>query len=241
MVRALATASADLGDLAQGAHSSIHALQLARVELEHARRDQSLFLLEPGHGDRYDREYSVQVSRAFCAYASAAAADDPKSVCQPLTVQMARQIADDLGRAQSFTGRPSGALEGRYTGYLADALRNVTHGPQELDATLSVLAALTVFEQVDGQMRALDTNTQHAEAIALNTGAQQGQGGWAFDQVERAIQSAVDLNRAHYDTALNDASAALDLARTAAPLLGLLVVVLIWLGVQPTLARYRLA
>jgi hypothetical protein len=240
VVRGLGAASGDLRDMAQGAHSSIHALQLARVELEHARRDQSLFLLEQGHGARYDREYSVQVSRAFCAHASAAAAADPNSACQPLTGQTAQQIAAELRGGQSFSGRPPGTLDGRYTGYLADAVRNVTHGNQELDTTLTVLGTLAVFEQVDSQMRALETNNQHTEAIALNTGAQQGQGGWAFDQVERALQSAVDLNRAHYDAALNDASGSLDLVRTAAPIVALLMVALIWLGVQPTLSRYRL-
>ena len=240
-VRALGTASGDLRDMALGSHSSIHALQLARVELEHARRDQSLFLLEPGHGARYDREYSVQVRRAFCAHESAAAASDPNSPCQPLTAQVAQQVAVELRRGQSFSGRAPGILDGRYTGYLADALRNVTYGDRELNADMTVLGALVTFEQVDRQMRDLDTSNQHAEAIALNTGAQQGQGGWAFDQVERSLQSAADLNRNGYDAALSDASGSLDLVRAAAPVVALLVVVLIWLGVQPTLSRYRLA
>ena len=43
------------------------------------------------------------------------------------------------------------------------------------------------------------------------------------------------------DAALSDASGSLDLVRAAAPVVALLVVVLIWLGVQPTLSRYRLA
>src|SRR5438067_201391 len=83
-----------------------------------------------------------------------------------------------LRRGQSFSGRAPGILDGRYTGYLADALRNVTYGDRELNADMTVLGALVTFEQVDRQMRDLDTSNQHAEAIALNTGAQQGQGGW---------------------------------------------------------------
>jgi hypothetical protein len=239
-VRGLGSAAGNLRDMALGAHSSIHALQLARVELEHARRDQSLFLLEQGHGDRYDREYAVQVSRAFCVHASAGAAADPNSTCQPLSGALAQQIDNDLRRGQALSGRAPGTLDARYTGYLADALRNVNYGTPELDVTLGVLGSLAAFEQVDAQMRALEKNNQHAEAIALNTGSESNQGAWAFEQVERALQAAVDANQGHYDTSLNDAFGALDLVRIAAPIFALAVVVLIWLGIQPTVSRYRL-
>src|SRR5207253_6919472 len=97
-VRALGTASGDLRDMALGSHSSIHALQLARVELEHARRDQSLFLLEPGHAARYDLEYSVQLLPAFCAHDSTAAAREPIIPSQPLPAPLAPQVAVPLRR-----------------------------------------------------------------------------------------------------------------------------------------------
>ena len=246
VVRGLGAASSDLRDMAQGAHSSIHALQLARVELEHARRDQSLFLLEQGHGARYDREYSVQVSRAFCAHASWKRPRSPelmppirpdrRAVTEPAVSPQHRNSRS--GDRQSCPApRPE-----RNDAIAANDRDNIVI--QKLaDMSREVTKAKTARlekEATYNQMRALETNNQHAEAIALNTGAQQGQGGWAFDQVERALQSAVDLNRAHYDAALNDASGSLDLVRTAAPIVALLMVALIWLGVQPTLSRYRL-
>lgn len=246
-VWAIGSAQRDVAQATENAYTSIHTLRLAQLDAAQARRYQGLFLLQPGHGGRYAGDFKALERRIFCAYPNAATAatvqqeivagKPASSDCQAIDQSLAEQIRSEVSPTHGdFSGAPSGRVDGRYTGYLADTLRNVSYGSGELDGTLNALLTFGVYESTDAHIRELDASNQHADAVAL----QRGEATRVADTVQVSMQRVIAIDQAQRDSAMASAYQVLDMGRVLALIVGLVAVALIWIGLQPILSRYRL-
>ena len=130
-----------------------------------------------------------------------------------------------------------------FSGYLANELNNITF-VGEREAALSAATYWAKYLAIDGQIRSLDRSGDHAGAVALDIGTNEGQSNWAFDTYDQYMAQTIEINQKSFDGSIQaiftDLGGTTSLgADTLLPILSLLIAVLVWFGLQPRIAEYR--
>jgi hypothetical protein len=130
-----------------------------------------------------------------------------------------------------------------FSGYLANELNNITF-VGEREAALSAATYWAKYLALDGQIRSLERAGDHAGAVALDIGTNEGQSNWAFDTYDQYVGQLIDINRKEFDNSIqqifSDLGGATSLgADTFLPILSLFIALLVWFGLQPRIAEYR--
>lgn len=163
------SASNNLKRAKEDAFTSIHALWRARAVAYEAKSDQRRLLLDPKN--------AAQRTTDFTRHRDEVA-------------KLAGQTYDQVANA---TDTPAGL-----SGYLADELNNITF-PGEGNAAMETLRDFARYVVLDGQIRTLESQGKHRDAIALCTGTAPGQSDWAFDRFSDALQRTLKINQDAFD------------------------------------------
>jgi hypothetical protein len=202
------------------AFDSIGVLERALADAYDANGDESRWLLEyrtPQQANFYENAFNQKADRV---------ATRPKDLSDEALLQNIKQQTNIV---------PPG-----FKGYLADELKNITF-PGEKDAALDTLRKFLEYRKIDGQIRQLEKDGKHTEAVALCLGTEKGQSNWVFDQFVKALKETININRNYFIAALKQAKRALTGLEWFGPLVGALAVaVLTFLGLRPRLKEYSL-
>jgi hypothetical protein len=201
----------------QDAYDSVYALTSARTTSYDGNADESLWLLAQDD-PRYETSFMAKA----------------RQISDPLLTDPAVQASQQaLDRHQPVP----------FKGYLANELNNITF-PGEREAALSAASYWSKYVALDSQIRGLERSGDHAGAVALDVGTDEGQSNWAFDSYDRFIAQLIDINQWEFDRSIqqifSDLGGTTSIgADTLLPILALLMAVLVWVGLQPRIAEYR--
>jgi hypothetical protein len=217
VARTLGAANEHLRGAKQDAYDSIYALTSARTVSYDGNADESLWLV---------------------------AQDDPRYESSFMT--KSRQISDPWLTDATVQSLPQYLDSHRpvpFNGYLANELNNITF-VGERQAALSAASYWAKYLALDGQIRGLERGGDHAGAVALDIGTNEGQSNWAFDSYDLNMAQLVDINQKEFDRNIqqifSDLGGATSFgADTLLPILSLLIALLVWFGLQPRIAEYR--
>jgi len=179
LVMACVKASAFMGDIKvakQDAFDSVHALSQAQALAYIANAYESLYLLE-GNKPRQDA-----LTQQFEGAAKAIFSGDSVS-------------EKDFSDESQFAGR----------GLLGDELANVTFEGEAPLARAELLQWLE-YMGIDGNIRGLERQGRHAEAVALCLGTRPHESDWAFEQFIHTLDLNLQLNQAAFDAAIERAN-----------------------------------
>jgi len=176
-VGAFLSASQQLRIAKEDAFMSMHGLRQARAVTYIANAAESRYLLDPSFAANHEQAFFKNIVKI---------AKLPNS-----------QTFETLATAYTSEGKK---VDG-FTGYLAEELNNVNFAGEKeaLKANLSTLGNYLV---IDKQIRQLELNGKHLEAIALCIGNNPGQSNWAFEEFKKANQKAFDINQEAFDKAI---------------------------------------
>jgi hypothetical protein len=73
--------------------------------------------------------------------------------------------------------------------------------------TVAASAAFLDLLRIDGHLRALENKGDHRGALELRTGTKPGQGGFAFGQMDKALDSAIAVADAGFEQRIASATA----------------------------------
>jgi hypothetical protein len=135
------------------------------------------------------------------------------------------------------------AREGRaitFQGFLADELRNVTF-PGEREAASETLFYFDKYLKIDAQIRVLERAGKHNEAIQLALGYKEGESNWAYSKFDDALGRTLDINQKEFDAAVANGFSRVSWMPYSTSVAVLLIVALLWLGLRPRLAEYRIS
>ena len=88
----------------------------------------------------------------------------------------------------------AGSLPDGFQGYLAAELRNITF-PGEREAAVEMLKTFARYIALDGEIRRLENQGDHAAAVTLCIGYAPGQSNWAFARFDEALGKTLDINQ----------------------------------------------
>ncbi len=208
LVTRIAVARADLKLAKEDAFESIHALWQARAIAYDANGDETRYLLGALRAASYESAYRDKVHRLT---------SEPQPGLQVLG---------------------SKTPPASYTGFFADALRNVTF-PGEREAIAGMIHAFADYDRIDARIRALDRGGDHAAAVELCIGLGANQSNAAFERFDQALHKVIEINRAEFDKAIASGQEALATAAYLVPAASLLIAVLAFLGLRPRLREYE--
>jgi hypothetical protein len=125
--------------------------------------------------------------------------------------------------------------------YLDAELKNITF-PGEMEAASAAVRTFKEYRKIDGDIRKLETQGQHAEAVALCIGTEKGQSNWAFAQFDQALDKTIQINRRYFSVYLERAKHLLTGLEAVGPLAAALgVAVLTVVGLWPRLKEYTVS
>ena len=128
------------------------------------------------------------------------------------------------------------SLQGQ--GLLGNELANITFDGEDA-AAKATLAGWLDYVRIDRQIRALEVQGRHKDALALCLGTQPGESDWAFARFVKALLTTMNINQIQFDLAIERAFGEvrwlwiLLLPALLCPLLGSLF------GLQQRLAEFR--
>ena len=197
----------------EDAFTSMHALWRARAVAYSANADESRYLLDAGNAARHEAAFFEKV---------AAVAKVPAGN----TIEQFAPKLPASGKAPGFTG------------FLANELANITFIGED-EAARGALRWFGVYARVDMFIRRLAREKKYAEAVALCTGAREGESNWAFDRFDKALSSTMDINQREFDKAVDSGFRALDGFEWRASLMALLAGMLTVWGLLRRIQEYR--
>ena len=169
----------DIRSAKEDAFDSIHALSRAKALAYTANAMESLYLLERGDAGTQAAEASRFVN-----------------------------VAADIwhGKLGPSNTLPTDLNTLKGTGLLGDELANITFvGEQE--AATHTLDGWIAYMQIDEQIRKLEAEGKHAEAVALCLGKEQGESDWAFERFDQALDTTLKINQDAFDASIASAFA----------------------------------
>lgn len=207
----LARAQNDLKVAREDAFTSIHALWRARALAYAASAGESRYLLDRQNAPKHEQEFFNE-----------------------------RNALVKLPGGTTFQSmaQAAGSHVDGFTGYLADALNNITF-PGEREAVVETLGALGEYLRVDEQIRTLERSGHHKEAIALCTGTKPGESNWAFRQFDNALDRTIAINQAAFDRAVGSGFTALARFDVQMSICAVAVGILALLGLMQRIREYR--
>ena len=213
----LGAANEHLRGAKQDAYDSIYALTSARTVSYDANADESLWLVAQ-EDPRFETSFMTKTQQISNPW---------------LTDSIVQTLPQYVDAHQPVP----------FNGYLANELNNITF-VGEREAALSAATYWAKYLAIDGQIRSLDRSGDHAGAVALDIGTNEGQSNWAFDKYDQYIAQTVDINQKAFDGSIqaifDDLGGTISLgADMLLPVLSLVIVALVWFGLQPRIAEYR--
>lgn len=210
---AFLSASQNLRIAREDAFTSMHALRQARASAYIANANQSRYLLDPTFALNHEQAFFNNINK----------------IAQPPEGETLKSVADIAANGKKVNG---------FTGFLADELKNITNA-SEKEALVQNLTTLDAYVAIDQQIRQLERNGKHAEAIALCVGNKPGESNWAFDQFRlKANQKSFDINQAAFDQAIKQAFTEVNGFEYTTPLALSAIALLTLFGILPRLKEY---
>jgi hypothetical protein len=196
----------------EDAFTSIRALWRARATAYSAKADEIRYLLDPVRSAEYESAFLRNTGLLI----------QLPSGMRPADVE--------------FAARHS-KLDG-LKGYLADELNNITFD-SERDAAVGGLTAFLEYERIDVEIRRLEKSGRHDDAIGLYLGTDAGESTWAFEQFDQAIGKTLEIKQQAFNTAAEEAFAALSHFELKACIIGALIAVLAFFGLIKRIQEYQ--
>ena len=209
----LQSSRSDVVSAKTDAFDSILALNESKASMERMNALESLWLYTSDPARRADAETAFNQQAAAVLNVA-----DPSQLA--LFGRFGDVARDTL--AKECSGDSTGAHRATPTlkGLLGTALDNVTYGCAERTPLTGAVSAFLDYLRIDRQIRVLEVQGKHADALALCTGSEQGQSNWAFARVQSALDETVAVNDTEFNRSTDDAQSVL---AHMAWLLGLLV------------------
>jgi len=213
----MGAASRDLKAAKEDAFDSVYALWHARAVAYNANADESRWLIDRAHAQNYQSDFVSEAGK-IAALPPGYSYETTVSECQTGDVKN---------------------VPNTFTGFLAAELRNITF-PGEKDAAVQTLAAWGKYVGIDGQIRTLQNDGRHANAVALCTGGAPDQSNGAYQAFDDALGRTLAINQSEFDKDVAQSTSDLAALPVLAPLAMLAVALLAWLGLRPRLREYEL-
>jgi hypothetical protein len=161
----------------EDAFDSVHALSKTKALAYSANAMESLDLLESGNTNEQEAE----------------------------STRFANLTADiwhgELGQNNTL---PTDLRTLKGTGLLGDELANITF-PGEQEAATHTLDGWIAYMRIDAQIRKLEADGKHAEAVALCLGKKEGESDWAFARFDEALDATLKINQDAFDASIASA------------------------------------
>lgn len=193
----------------QDAFDSIHALWKARAVAYDANADESLYLLY--HGDKDNQAKATSDFKGKAALLSDIAPQDAL-------------VLDSRGE--------------KFGGFLGAELANITFAGEK-EAATQTLKEWAAYIRIDGDIRRLEQQGGHNEAIALNIGTKPGQSNWQFDKFDKALGATLDINQKEFDQKISSAFLRLSVFPYVLAAWIVVVIAASIVGMKPRLDEYR--
>ena len=153
-------------------------------------------------------------------------------------VQTADTINFNLSAA-SLCSDPKAALSGgKFEGYLSVALSNITF-EGEKSATTLALEDWAKYVQIDKQIRNLEYDSKHNEAITLNVGESTGQSNYEFAKFDTELGKTIDINQVNFDSSMSLVFKTLKIFPYITLGFLLLIIMACVMGLKPRIEEYK--
>lgn len=153
-------------------------------------------------------------------------------------VQTADTINFNLS-ASRLCSDPKAALSGgKFEGYLSDVLNNITF-QGEKQAAANALLEWSKYVEIDKQLRNLEYDSRHGEAITLFVGDSSGQANYQFAKFDAALGKVIDINQQQYDIYMNSAFKILNIFPYVTLVILILMILSCVLGMKPRIEEYK--
>jgi hypothetical protein len=138
-------------------------------------------------------------------------------------VQTADTINFNLSAGRIASDNKAALSGGKFEGYLSDAANNITF-PEEKKAVTGALQQWVKYVDIDRQIRSLEYDGKHSEAIALCVGDASGQSNYEFMRFDAGLGEVIKINQSNFDASIKAAFKTLNLFPYA--IVGFLVLIL---------------
>jgi hypothetical protein len=210
---AMGTEEHDLKVATEDAFASIHALWQARAVAYQANAEESRWLLDPAHADEYQRGFNMDVERL---------ARLPPG--EPVDALISREVAKE-----HVAG---------FTGLLADELNNITFDG-EREAAGQTLRDFERYVAIDSQIRQLERDGKHGDAVLLCTGTRPDQSDGAFEQFDASLEKTLRINQNAFDAAVRDGLGTVSGLDIKAVIVTTVTALLAFLGLGARIREYQ--
>jgi hypothetical protein len=169
-------------------------------------------------------------------------ADESRFLLDPKRAD--EETAEFFSRRDQLAKLPPGASYDNaektpgFSGYLADELNNITFRG-EGEAATETLRDFGQYVRIDADIRSLEHNGKHQQAIELCTGTAPGQSDWAFDAFDAALGRALKINQDAFDTSVAQGFAALRNFTAKISIFAAALAILCLLGLLLRIREYR--
>lgn len=153
-------------------------------------------------------------------------------------VQTADTINFNLS-AESMCSDPKAALSGgKFEGFLGEALSNITFEGEEATAA-AALNEWTKYVEIDKQIRNLEYDSKHNDAILLNVGESASQSNYTFAKFDEALGKTIDINQKYFDSSMESAFKTLSIFPYVTLAFLILIIFTCVLGLKPRIEEYK--
>ncbi len=150
-------------------------------------------------------------------------------------VQTADTINFNLSATRLSSDNTAALAGGKFEGYLSSALKS-----GEQSAVKTALQQWVKYVDIEKQIRSLEYDNKHSEAIALCVGDASGQSGFEFAKFDGALGNTISINQADFDSNINSTFKTLNLfPYVTAVFLILIAAVCIW-GMKARIDEFKI-
>jgi len=126
----------------------------------------------------------------------------------------------------------------KFGGFLGEELANITF-KGEHESAISALENWAEYIKIDGNIRNLENQGKHNEAIALHIGNNPGESNWQFAKFDKALGETLDINQKQFDSNIKSAFDTLNPFPVILVIALILIVSLSVFGIKERLDEYR--
>lgn len=153
-------------------------------------------------------------------------------------VQTADTINFNLSASRLCSDNEAGLVEGEFKGFLNDELKNITFSG-EREAAETTLQEWINYAEIDKQIRNLEYNSKHEEAILLCVGEAEGQSNYQFGKFDATLGEAISINQTNFDSNINKAFKSLNIFPYIIASFLVLIIAGCVLGIKVRLDEYK--
>jgi hypothetical protein len=154
-------------------------------------------------------------------------------------VQTADTINFNLSAARLNSDPKAALAGGKFEGYLNDALSNVTFSGEK-EAVGVALQQWAKYVDIDKQIRSLEYDSKHNDAIALCVGYAAGQSNFEFAKFDSALGDTININQINFDSSINSAFKTLNMFPYITAVFLVLISTASILGMKARIDEYKI-